>query len=285
ERLIKRLIACHNLLTSVADPEAWRQETRRRVEEAARLPIDRSDLGREFIVLLRRELAGALESAQRLERESADAGLAKYALHVQACMVTPARQWLSLAEAGDVDGLAAAFAQYDRGRLPTKPGASPLKETLQREINAWKDRVTRKDLSVLLRFSGTQWIEGMERIRRPTAAFLSLVEAFEREYARAKAGLRALDFADLERKALDLLLRDPSRPDRLEPSDIALHYQRQFQHVLVDEFQDINEVQDHLLRLLSRETAPPDAPADWRPNLFAVGDVKQSIYRFRLAEP
>src|SRR5207237_651524 len=93
-----------------------------------------------------------------------------------------------------------------------------------------------------------------------------------------------------ERYAL-LVLRDPKR-ESLSPSSAARAYHRQFKHVLVDEYQDINELQDAILSLVSHEcvagkpaarhlkAAPPAVP-----NLFCVGDVKQSIYRFRLAEP
>ncbi len=65
----------------------------------------------------------------------------------------------------------------------------------------------------------------------------------------------------------------------MKPWGVAEAYHRQFKHVLVDEYQDINEVQDEILSLLSTEGQKDSAG-----NLFCVGDVKQSIYRFRLAE-
>ena len=64
------------------------------------------------------------------------------------------------------------------------------------------------------------------------------------------------------------------------PSDVARKLRTRFAHVLVDEVQDISPIQDAILRLASREDAG-DGPG----NLFSVGDIKQSIYRFRLAEP
>ncbi len=88
-------------------------------------------------------------------------------------------------------------------------------------------------------------------------------------------------FLIFERLALRLL-RDDAVPG-LHPSAVARSCHKQFQHVLVDEYQDINEVQDAILHLVSREclAAAGHGPS----NLFCVGDVKQSIYRFRLAEP
>ena len=108
-------------------------------------------------------------------------------------------------------------------------------------------------------------------------ALCQIAERFKRDYGRAKDRLAALDFDDLQQRCLDLLTTDRQT---LSPSDVAGQLQRRFEHVLVDEYQDINPVQDAILRLVSREQRTDEAN-----NLFAVGDVKQSIYRFRLAEP
>ncbi len=91
---------------------------------------------------------------------------------------------------------------------------------------------------------------------------LSLVRDFAAEYEKVKQETKVLDFADLEKYALRLLSDDEIRKGLL------------FEHVLVDESQDINPVQEKLICLLSEKRAR-----------FSVGDVKQSIYRFRLADP
>ena len=64
----------------------------------------------------------------------------------------------------------------------------------------------------------------------------------------------------------------------IQPSEIALAYRNQFKEVLVDEYQDTNMVQETIVKLVSKD-------GEYDGNLFMVGDVKQSIYRFRLAEP
>ena len=105
---------------------------------------------------------------------------------------------------------------------------------------------------------------------------VDLVVSFAGKYREAKEDRNVLDFSDLEHHALKILTAPC--PDTLEPSQAALYYRQRFKEVLVDEYQDINEVQEAILKLLSR---PPEEGG----NLFMVGDVKQSIYRFRLAEP
>ena len=99
----------------------------------------------------------------------------------------------------------------------------------------------------------------------------TLVSDFSQVYAAAKRHRNVLDFTDLEHFALQLL------EDKGEASLIALGLKEYFAEVLVDEYQDINPVQERILQLVSRQEPSP--------NLFMVGDVKQSIYRFRMADP
>lgn len=110
-------------------------------------------------------------------------------------------------------------------------------------------------------------------VRHQMIALLSLVKDFTAEFSRAKRELGGVDFADLEQFALRVL-REP-KTGELTPT--AAHWRAQFEHVFVDEYQDINAAQDAILTALSREGSEA--------NRFLVGDVKQSIYRFRLAAP
>ena len=82
-----------------------------------------------------------------------------------------------------------------------------------------------------------------------------------------------LDFSDLEHLCL-ALLRDKQDDGRWAPSEVAIELQNTFKEVMVDEYQDTNGVQEAIVNLVSRTD-----------NRFYVGDVKQSIYRFRMANP
>lgn len=112
-----------------------------------------------------------------------------------------------------------------------------------------------------------QWMRG------PASTLLQLTSQYSSLFARRKRDLGVVDFHDLEQHALTLLLN----PATLEPTDVAREWQSKLRHVFVDEYQDINGAQDQIIRCLSR-------PGD-QANRFLVGDVKQSIYRFRLANP
>ncbi len=92
--------------------------------------------------------------------------------------------------------------------------------------------------------------------------FIDFTQSFAEEYEAIKEKEKVLDYADLEKYALQLLEKEEIRKEL------------GFRYVLVDECQDVNPVQDKIIRLISESG-----------DLFTVGDVKQSIYRFRLADP
>lgn len=98
-----------------------------------------------------------------------------------------------------------------------------------------------------------------------------LVRQFGADYAALKRSRRILDFGDLEHNTLDLLLGK----SRSGPTAAAAEIASRFREIMVDEYQDSNGVQDAIFKTLT----------DARKNCFMVGDVKQSIYRFRLADP
>jgi ATP-dependent helicase/nuclease subunit A len=105
--------------------------------------------------------------------------------------------------------------------------------------------------------------EVAEREHRDHTMLRALLQLYGERYERLKRERSALDFEDLELIARDLLA---------EHEGLREAYSSRFEHVLVDEFQDTNELQNQLLELLARE------------NLFRVGDENQSIYRFRHAD-
>ena len=108
----------------------------------------------------------------------------------------------------------------------------------------------------------------------PVRGLIRLTRAFGTRYSQLKEHRRVLDFSDLEHRSLDLLIgRKHALP--IVPTAAAREEGRRFREVLVDEYQDSNQVQDAIFTALTME----------KNNCFMVGDVKQSIYRFRLADP
>lgn len=114
--------------------------------------------------------------------------------------------------------------------------------------------------------------EDWQAVREHMGALLQLSAEFTTRFTRAKRELGAADFSDLEQLTLQLLLDEHG-----QPSAVAEEIRDQTDYVFVDECQDINGVQDAILSAVSRDGS--------KSNRFLVGDVKQSIYQFRLADP
>ena len=120
-------------------------------------------------------------------------------------------------------------------------------------------------------------LQDMRELAPVIRQLVELVKQFMDAYLLAKKEKALVDFSDLEHFCLQILQDETSTPDCIQPSDIAKQFKSQFHEVLIDEYQDTNLVQESILSLVRDDTDSG--------NLFMVGDVKQSIYRFRHAEP
>ncbi len=115
-----------------------------------------------------------------------------------------------------------------------------------------------------------------QRAARYVRVLVNLTLSFREKFAQKKAEKHLLDFSDIEHFALNILTEKKDGVLTARPA--ALELRRRFEEIMIDEYQDSNEVQETILRSISREE-------EGRPNIFMVGDMKQSIYRFRLAKP
>jgi ATP-dependent helicase/nuclease subunit A len=278
EPLMDLVLHTHELMCSVIDPAGWMAEATRRIEQAAALPLDQSDLGKAYINTVRDRLLG-LQSRCRTNLHALPAEFPKYAEYLTNLSAT-LESWGATLRDGGYDALAKAAGEFAPPRLPTYPNAMPGKESAATVVTSVRDDMKAGVLKECLNFTGAEWQATLQATLPHCSVFLALVAEFGEKYRLAKREARGLDFADLERFTLDLL-RDSGQPG-LRPSAAARSCHHSYAHVLVDEYQDINEVQDAILGLVSTECVTSD---DMPSNLFCVGDVKQSIYRFRLADP
>jgi ATP-dependent helicase/nuclease subunit A len=281
ERLIPRIIQIHSLLASLIDPDDWINNSLNSLTEAAEKPLEESELGRSLL----RQIDLSLTDLMR----RCDATI--QTVHAMGTVFEPYAKYLTdlspffahwrqvLAENG-LDMLLSETMDYRQNppRVPTIRGDPDGKALAYKMVVSIKDAARNGDLCDLLVCTERQWQDGLRRIIPHARTLLRLVSEFTAEYSKAKQLLRALDFSDLERMALNILSEGASH--QLRPTPLARSLHEQFRHVLVDEYQDINPIQDAILRLVSRECV-----SERSANLFCVGDVKQSIFRFRLAEP
>lgn len=159
----------------------------------------------------------------------------------------------------------------DFGRLtfPKKCGDPLLAEQIKSVRNACKKGLEKRSR----RFAdeSKQILQDICSVTDSAHGLVDLVKKFSAAYDKMKRGYRILDFGDLEHRTLDLLLGK----NRGGPTALAGEIGERFREVMVDEYQDSNAVQDAIFSAITHK----------RNNCFMVGDVKQSIYQFRLADP
>ena len=146
--------------------------------------------------------------------------------------------------------------------------AKNLRSEAKDQIKALKERYFQE--------TAEEMLENLQRAGEPVGVLIDLTLAFMKLYKEKKKEKNILDFGDLEHYALEILINHTEEKD--ERTDAARELSKKFAEIMIDEYQDSNLVQEKLLTSVSKIE-------DGIYNIFMVGDVKQSIYRFRLARP
>lgn len=262
-----------------ADPHLWLHSLVQLYEVPADELID--DLS--FMPVIRQSIARNIEAAMAVNDEIRElalqpAGPAAYADNYE-LNTEVLRTGSVLAKQGTWQELYDYFTNLKWARLKPirkddlvdddlKEQAQKKNKTLKTVMDTIKDNYFTRSPQRLL--------EEMRVMAPLMKTLVQLTEKFATRYHQTKVDKGIVDFSDLEHYALQILTtRDEGV---LVPSDVAKDYRKHFKEVLVDEYQDTNLLQETILQLVKQGDEASG-------NLFMVGDVKQSIYRFRLAEP
>ncbi|MDD2485617.1 MAG: helicase-exonuclease AddAB subunit AddA [bacterium] len=266
--------------------QPWPLDWLDKAASAYDLPNDKALTETRWLSAVIEETAAALAYAAELTELNlhdccCPGGPVAYASALQADVDTVG-QVLQVARGGSWDDLMHIFEGVAFVKLAPVRAKDGVDERLKERVQERRKVVKRIVDTLQQRFNRPVAMLAQEIYQTaPLAQTLTaLVKRFASAFFEAKQDHRLVDFNDLEHLCLKLLLGEGSRPGCEIPSEVALELKERFEEVLVDEYQDINELQDTILRLVSRRGGE-----DGQPNLFMVGDVKQSIYRFRLADP
>lgn len=254
-------------------PEQWLDDMAARYDVADHVNIDDLPWVRELLENMEMQLEGLkelLEQAEALTYEPGgpvpyQANFTEDRALLDALLSACRTSWVSSYE---------AFQSAKFGRLKSVRGDdydADLKAQAQDLRKTVKDQVEKMREAFFNRRPDS-YLKDLREMAPHLAMLSELVKEFGRRFKRAKRDKGLVDFNDLEHDTLEVLSQSDTE-ERL-PSDAALDYREHFREVLVDEYQDTNFVQEAILRLITKDD-----------HLFMVGDVKQSIYRFRLAEP
>ena len=186
--------------------------------------------------------------------------------------------WLYLKAAENLGDMFARKGNAEGGKLKANRDKSVSKELSEqvKEIRKQTKGFLTDILKNYLFQSPEEMIEDMKFAKTTVEELVFLVERFAEAFAEKKRSRNLIDFGDMEQLALQILTEE--KEGELVPSIVAGEYQKQFKEIMIDEYQDSNLIQEAILTSVS---------TIWQGkyNIFMVGDVKQSIYRFRLSRP
>ena len=149
--------------------------------------------------------------------------------------------------------------------LEIKDQAKEIRDKVKKDINKYKERI--------FIYNSQQANSDIYAMYEILAGIKKLILDFSEKYSEAKRERNVIDFNDIEHYALNILT-EKNKDGEYVPTDVAKKYQEKYEEIAIDEYQDSNLVQEYILKAVSRGN-----------NIFMVGDVKQSIYKFRQARP
>lgn len=268
-QLMEVVLDAYDKVQSHPDPEAW-------LTTQIEAPVPDCDAGQTIWgePLIRSARANAafwegrmLELIQELEAEPKLASA--YAPSLRGTAVSLEGFCAALDTGWDAAAAHGAIEFPALGRAPNGMANDPLAQLVKSQRESCKKSMAR--LTALFDGASRELMNEARAVKPVTDALFRLVRDFSEAYSAEKRKKGVLDFGDLEHLTLRLL----TEPDGVSPSDTAKTLSLRFDEIFVDEYQDCNQVQDRIFFAASRNGQ----------NVTMVGDVKQSIYRFRLADP
>ena len=176
-------------------------------------------------------------------------------------------------KADDYDEKRRIYGTYEKQKLSTA-GSKGEDKDITKKAKEYLDsaRELVDDLGDRLSVTDEELMSSYRASADNTAELIRLVLCFIERFGKKKREKNVIDFADMDHFALQILLEE--KDGHMVPTPAALEYRDHFKYIFVDEYQDSNLVQEYIIKSIARED-----------NYFMVGDVKQSIYRFRHAKP
>lgn len=260
-------------------PDQWLDQCRQQMEKEAEGDLDSSEWMRFLlrdISLQMGELAAQAEEALEVAREENGPFVYEPMLMNDVSRLKKIRE---AAASGSYEAFYHAVSEltFDRLAAARSKEIDPEKKAYVSDLRIRVKKAAEKCRDTYGSQSPEAAIEGIRNTRIVIQVLLDMVKRFDAAYTEAKRERNVLDFNDLEHLTLQVLTVEEEDGTRV-PSQAAGELSGQYEEILVDEYQDSNLVQETLIRSISRERLG-------QPNVFMVGDVKQSIYRFRLARP
>ena len=270
EGFLSNVIRLSDFLDSIVSKENWLERATALSQAVNPLDSSPGKKQKQIVSEKLKHILGQIRYAMQLYDSHAAGG--EWSEKCEENYAAPVAKCIELLENGNWEGCSDIIVNYKKPTV-AKPKDLPgltaelIKKTVKNAVDAFSKL---SDLAVL-NPDYLDVVGGSPNLQ--SRILIELVKRFDRFYSRAKQEINCLDFADLEHRALELLSKkdDDENP---AASETAIALRNRYKYIFVDEYQDINPVQQRILDLLSSDD-----------NVFVVGDIKQSIYGFRGTEP
>lgn len=250
----------YRFLATQPNPESWSHQALA-LFDCDQKSLETSVWGESLKKIIKTELHGAMDSAIKARDISAVAGFEK--THEQMKSEVVMLETLEKTIRADlVQGLEALKSlSYERFK-----GSAKADKELNEQIKKYRDEAKTSITKLQKRFAinMSEMVMELNDLKKPMTDLVALTQKFWTAFQAKKAQKNLVDYNDLEQLALKILM-DP---------EVADEVRARYRYIFLDEYQDTNEMQETILQQIVRDN-----------NYFMVGDVKQSIYRFRLADP
>jgi len=268
---LTRIIEMSDFLDGVVSRERWYERAERLAEVTDPLANDLVEKQREIIAGKLQNILEEFNHARKLCKSQG--GDTSWDEKLQDSHIEPVEKCAETLKSADWNKCA-EFIRNFRKPITRKPKGLPetIAELVQRTARNAIDKFSELSQLAIVNPDYFDRLGGL--VGSQTGVLIELIKEFYQLYRNAKRAVNCLDFADLEHEALRLLSDQTSTEDKPVPSQTALELRRRYKYISVDEYQDINAVQQRILEMLS--------PGG---NILGVGDGKQSIYAFRGAMP
>ncbi len=269
-KLMEIVLRLYGFMQSHPFPRRWLEEKVKLYE--ASVPFEKTPWGEVILNHVRQTAEYCLQVGERALRELLEENeeFKKAFLPVFLADKDLCEKVYDLACGGDWDGLYKLLSRLSFQRRGALKGYEEDVEKERLELFREEIKGSLQDLCELIASDSAQSTRELQETAPLISGLSQLTLAFSQRYEAKKRELGFLDYSDLEHLAIRLFLTEEGKP-----TPIAQEVSLRFEEIMIDEYQDVNEVQDSLFRAISRQEN----------NLFMVGDVKQSIYGFRRAMP
>ena len=279
EKLKEMILSLYRFSMSGPWPQQWLKEKAEDFNISTLEEFDKSEWVKVLRDNLRVELSGFLNMYKRaIEIINDTSGLEPYldAFYSDYNYLENAYESLN----GGLNDIYIALNSISFIKLKTVKKNQVSDENAQNAVKNIRDSVKKKVKGLIestFEFTPQEALDGIIGVYPFMKTLASITLEFLRRFDEKKREKNILDFNDLEHLCLKILI-DKDENNNIIPSKVAEHFREFFDEVLVDEYQDSNSVQETIIDLVSRRSLK-------EANVFMVGDVKQSIYRFRQAKP